>query len=199
MTVHPHICTSGKPQYRNHHCHHDCVRKILGKPLLGRRVSDVVRQHGISTAFHICVHTWSQRWIMLFISSSDTSVPMEISAAAFTSSSISSGRMSETSEDAKFLLSPAGDRWKYACSGGKIKHGPAMLKGWGNSRDSRKTGVGQQLNSTHSILTSGPHHWNPFWFYYLLIATPSKPSYHDIEAQCLMLPKPSQEPSSPRC
>lgn len=40
----------------------------------------------------------------------------------------------------------------------QIKHGPAMLKGWGNSRDSRKTGVGQQLNSTHSILTSGPHH-----------------------------------------
>lgn len=47
---------------------------------------------------------------MLFISSSDTSVPMEISAAAFTSSSISSGRMSETSEEAKLLLSPAGDR-----------------------------------------------------------------------------------------
>lgn len=45
---------------------------------------------------------------MLLMSCSDTSVPMEISAASFTSASTSSGRMSDRSEVATFVRSPAG-------------------------------------------------------------------------------------------
>lgn len=44
---------------------------------------------------------------MLPMSSSDTSVPMEISAASLTSASISSGRISDRSELATFVRSPA--------------------------------------------------------------------------------------------
>lgn len=43
---------------------------------------------------------------MLPMSCSDTSVPMEISAASLTSASISSGRMSDRSEPATFVRSP---------------------------------------------------------------------------------------------
>lgn len=43
---------------------------------------------------------------MLSMSCSDTSVPMEISAASLTSASISSGRTSERSEPATFVRSP---------------------------------------------------------------------------------------------
>lgn len=43
---------------------------------------------------------------MLPMSCSDTSVPMEISAANLTSASISSGRISDRSEPATFVRSP---------------------------------------------------------------------------------------------
>lgn len=43
---------------------------------------------------------------MLPMSCSDTSVPMEISAASLTSASISSGRRSDKSEPATFVRSP---------------------------------------------------------------------------------------------
>ena len=51
-------------------------------------------------------HTWSHRCMMLPMSCSDTSVPMEISAASLTSPSISSGRISDRSVLDTFVRSP---------------------------------------------------------------------------------------------
>lgn len=101
-------------QCQNHHCHYKYASNILGKYFRASSAMEVAKMELPR------VYTWSQRWIMLLISSSDTSVPMEISAAAFTSASISSGRMSETSAEAKLLLSPGGGKRKHICAGGKM-------------------------------------------------------------------------------
>ena len=49
---------------------------------------------------------WSHKYVTFSISSSEISVPIEISAAALTSSSTSSGRMLDKSESAVFVLNP---------------------------------------------------------------------------------------------
>lgn len=64
--------------------------------------------------------------MMLLMSCSDTSVPMEISAASLTSASISSGRMSERSEPATFVRSPEGQKPELAST----NHQQASASGW---------------------------------------------------------------------
>lgn len=55
VTIHPHICTSGKQQHRNHHCHHKCLSNALGKPLLGRRGSDMAKVEFLLLFIHVYI------------------------------------------------------------------------------------------------------------------------------------------------
>jgi hypothetical protein len=75
-----------------------------------------------SCSLTIDILTWSHKCWIFWISSPDISVPIDISAASFTFASISSGRISERSEELVYSRVPVGTRQTHS-----IKEKPLTL------------------------------------------------------------------------